>query len=231
MAYIVANETFKTKSDITDRCRTILAATPDGQSVDELSASFLLHLFRYHDEWPEKSAGGVVHISTLKTPHGSRCFVLVKNDGQRIDISFPHAIGCIKTSQSGKLIPQQLKDFKAAAREAIKIQINHFRDSALQQNLQCVITGESLNRINCAVDHVTPKTFDQLLFDFCRAHSINPLQVDIGSEGGTVAFIKDVDILTAWQEYHEECAILRLISKAGNLSLTKVSVPWSDLLS
>lgn len=231
MPYLIANESFPTKADITARCRAILAATPDGQPIDQADVPFLFELFQFHDEWPQKAAGGVVNISTQITQQGTRCFVLAKLGGNSIDISFPHAIRQIPSPRSATLIPQPLRDFKNAARTAVNAQIYGFRDRALQQERWCPFTSEVLSRANCAVDHILPKTFDQLLYDFCCTHSLNPLRVAVGSEGGTVAVIKDAELLAAWQAYHNEHASLRLLSKVGNLQLPKVSVPWSELWS
>lgn len=229
--YIIADELFSTKGAITARCREILAATPDGQPVEEAAALFLFELFQYHDEWPQKTAGGVRSISTQITPHGTRCFILVNQAGDRIDISFPHAIRLIPSSRSSALLPQALRDFRNAARVAIKAHIYEFRDSALQQGRECPYSGATLNRGNCAVDHTPPKTFDRLLYDFCRGRSLNPLQVAVGSEGGTVAVLEDAEVLAGWQAYHREHAVLRLISKVSNLQLPKMSVSWSELWS
>lgn len=231
MPYLIANESFPTKDGITARCRTILAATPDGQPIDEGAAPFLFELFQFHDEWPQKAAGGVVNISTQSTPHGTRCFVLVKLGGDSIDISFPHAIRQIPSSRSVTLLPQALRDFRNAARVAVKAQIYGLRDNALQQEQRCPFTGEVLSRLTCAVDHTPPKTFHQLLYDFCRSRSLNPLRVAVGSEGGTVAVLEDAELLAAWQAYHSENAHLRLLSKFGNLQLPKVTVRWSELWS
>jgi hypothetical protein len=68
MPYIIADESFATKDLLTARCREILAATPDGEPVEETSAPFLFELFKYHDEWQEKAAGGVRNISTQNYP-------------------------------------------------------------------------------------------------------------------------------------------------------------------
>lgn len=231
MPYIIEDESFSTKDAVTARCRAILAATPDGQFVEDTVAPFLFELFQHHDEWPQKAAGGVHGISTQTTPHGTRCFVLVKQAGDRIDISFPHAVRLIPSLRSSTLLPQALRDFRSAARIAIKAQIYEFRDSALVEAQGCPYTGETLSRGNCAVDHTPPKTFDQLLYDFCRSRSLNPLQVAVGSEGGTVAVLEDAELLSSWQIYHRANAELRLISKVGNLQLPKVTLSWSKLWS
>lgn len=231
MSYLVANASFRTKDDITARCRAILADTRDGCPVEEEAIPFLIGLFQFHDDWPQKAAGGIASITTQTTPHGTRCFVLVKQGGDCIDISFPHAVRLIPSSRSASLLPQALRDFKNAARVAVKAQISEFRDRALQREQRCPFTGEVLGQATCAVDHTPPQTFDKLLYDFCRTRSLNPLDVAVGSEGGTIAVLEDAELLAAWLAYHRDNARLRLLSRMGNLQLPKVAVPWSDLWS
>jgi hypothetical protein len=229
MAYVVGEEVHTTKTALTERCRRILASTPDRQPVTEADAEFLFALFQYHDEWSHKASGGVSEISTQTTVHGTRCFVLRKHSGEQVDVSFPHAIRLIPSSRTTELQPQALRDFRSAARAAVRVQIYAFRDQALQQAQSCPITGEQLTRDNVAVDHSPPGTFDQLLFEYCRERCINPLTVSVGSEGGVVAVFDDPTLTQDWQSYHERLARLRLLSRLGNLQLPKSSVPWQDL--
>lgn len=228
-AYLIADESFSTKEALTARCRAILTATTDGQMVDDDCAEFLFELFKYHDEWDQKASGGVRGISTQMTPHGTRCFVLLNRGGDRIDISFPHAIRLVPNTRTAALLPQALRDFRSAARNAVRAEIYDFRDRALQEDQCCPYTGETLARSTCAVDHAPPKTFDLLLFDFCQGRALNPLRVAVGSDGGTVALFVDQELQAAWQAYHREHSKLRLLSKLGNLQLPKISVPWSAL--
>ena len=229
MLYIVAEESFPTKSALTERARSALAATPNGQPTAEADTEFLLALFQHHDEWAIKSVGGVREITTQTTEHGTRCFVLRKHDGSEMDISFPHAIRLIPSARTTEVLPQALRDFRSAARSAIRDQIFAFRDAALRQTQRCTVTGEELSRSNVAVDHISPNTFDELLFRFCQEHAVNPLETAVGSEGGVVAFFEDEGLLSRWQVYHQERASLRLISKLGNLQLPKARVQWSSL--
>lgn len=229
MPYLIADESFSTKDAITNRCREILAATAAGSLVEEAAASFLFDLFQHHNEWPQKTADGVHGISTQMTLHGTRCFVLVTPNGHHVDISFTHAIRLVPSLRSSTLLPQALRDFRSAARTAIRAQIYEFRDNALIEVQECPCTGEILNRNNCAVDHTQPKTFDQLLYDFCCSRALNPLLVVVGSEEGTVAVLEDAELLMLWQVYHRANAELRLISRVANLQLPKVALPWSEL--
>lgn len=108
MPYVLADESFRTKKHITDRCREILSATPDGSPVNDNTLPFLLDLFKHHDEWSQKAAGGVVGISTQTTSHGTRCFILMRNGEDTIDISFPHATRLTPSTRTADLIPQGL---------------------------------------------------------------------------------------------------------------------------
>lgn len=229
MSYLLDDEWFSTKNDVRDRCRQILARTPDGTLVEEADADFLFCLFRHHDEWEEKSGEGVQAIATQMTAHGTRCFVLRRHCGTEVDISFPHSIKLIPSARGQSRQPQRLLDFRAGARTAIKQQIRSFRDGALGVASLCPVTGEPVGRGNAAVDHVAPRTFDQLLYDFCLATHTNPLNVVVGSLNGVIATIDDDMLCAAWEKYHLEHARLRLISKTGNLKLPKPSIPWLEL--
>jgi hypothetical protein len=231
MPYAVAEEVFPTKGALTERARLALARTPDGQPVDDTNVEFLLALFVHHDEWTEKSAGGVREITTQTTAHGTRCFVLRKHDASEIDISFPHAIRLMPSARTADILPQALRDFRSAARTAIQGQVFVYRDRALQQPQRCPVTGEQLSRSNTTVDHEAPNTFDSLLFTFCREHGINPLDVRVGSKGGVVAVFEDEDLLHRWQSFHQDRANLRLVSRTGNLRLPKPRVAWGELWS
>ena len=93
------------------------------------------------------------------------------------------------------------------------------------------MTGEKLSRSNAAVDHVSLNAFDILIFTFCTEHSINPLGVQVGSEGGVLAVFEDKDLLQLWRSFHQDRATLRLVSRIVNLKLPKPRVAWAELWS
>ena len=226
MPYEIADESFATKYAIRYRCQAILAATTDGNSVVDNVLPFLLSLFQHHDEWNQKAGTGVRSITTQRTTHGTRCFVLVRADNSAIDISFLHAIKLIPTSRSNERLPQALVDYRNAARMAVQDQIRAFRDSELTSISQCPITLLPLSRENCAVDHVLPLSFDQLLFDFTTHREINPLTITVDSIDGTVAIFADQSLKTNWSAYHADHCRLRLISKSANLQLRLPRINW-----
>lgn len=221
---------FSKKLEITEKCRMILNNTPDNDIVQISESIFLFDLFKYHDEWDSKSSGGVCNISVQTTEHGTRCFVLLKNDSQKIDISYPHCIKLIPTKRTKNLTPQRLLDYKNGARTAIKSQIRAFRDEKLRASLNCPYTKEVINRDNYAIDHTPPKTFDKLLFDFTVKNSIKPLGIKIVSKDGVVAEFYDKKLEKQWQVYHKQHAELRILSKKGNAQLKRINISWEEVL-
>ena len=229
MPYTLGSESFATKKLIEKRCQEIRDYTPDGTTVAAEGFDFLIHLFRYHDEWHEKSYPGVASISTQTTEHGTRGFLLNRTDGSRIDISFPYAIKLIPTTQTASLIPQRLQDYKDAARTAVQEQVREFRDSALSSAPSCPINKLLLERGNCDVHYPPPDTFESVLLRFTQSSGINPLTVVVDS-CGTVATFHDKALSTKWATYHRTQAKLQLVSRDGRRSLAKSPVDWSPVL-
>lgn len=226
MPYKISGEEFRTKNDIKSRCRKILQATPDGQFVSGDEHSFLVDLFQHHEEWQEKAGNCNIEITTRRTAQGSRCFVIVRADTSKIDISFDHAVTKIPTTRSQRRQQQYLKDYKNAARTAIKEQVSSFRRQALAGSPKCPIARTILTSGNSEVDHIAPLTFDKLLHDFTKANGIDPSSVVIGSIDGTIAYFVDEELSANWASYHKERAQLRLISKEKNRRLKSPKVSW-----
>lgn len=223
MAYQIGDEIFATKNDIRLRCQQILHTSFE---VADEDVAFLLQLFQHHEQWPEKSRGGVQSVRVYPSSQGTPCFNLVCTNGNIVDISYPHSIKCVPSNRSARRQPQWLTDYKSAARQTIKPQINSFRDGELPKNLICPITGEAVTATNGHVDHIAPLTFDQLLCTFTAKRRIDPSTVEVGSQGGTVPFFLDASLAEAWSKYHQRHAQLRLISQAGNLGLPKPRIDW-----
>lgn len=215
MPYTISGQTYSTKQAVTQRCRDILAATPNGGLVGFEDSAFLLDLFSHHTEWTDKHGPGITSMTTMTTDHGTRCFRLHRVDGEIIDISFMHAIKHLPTQRSKALMPQPLIDFKNGARMAIKDQIEAFRQAS-----------PFAASANMHVDHVYPRTFDALLFGFCMESKINPLHVEVIEQAGCLHHIIDDSTRKAWQHYHARWAVLAMVAGVDNLKAQKAVVDW-----
>jgi len=228
MPYELAGKTFRSKKAITERCRAILNATPMNSSVSADDLRFLLAVFEHHPEWAQKSAQGCDRISVARSEfYNSRYFTIWSQGEQVSDISFPHAIKYLPGAGRRDHLPQALTDFRNAARAAARGQIDVFRANAVPV---CALTGEDLSHSakRLHVDHVPP--FDQLLFDFCCKHRINPTRVSV-IEVDTVPVFCDEALRVAWCEHHRAKAGLRVLSRNANLSLPKAKLDWRRTFS
>jgi hypothetical protein len=218
MPYTIAGQTYPTKADVTNRCRAILAATPNGTPVGLDDMTFLLALFSHHTEWDEKHGCGISAIIPGDVAYGSRGLWLHRVDGSVIDISFHHCVKHLPTPRTKDLMPQPLIDFKRGARHAIRDQVDAFRAT------QSTIEGDQPSH----VDHVYPHTFDALLLGFCLKNKINPMRVEVLEQSAGLHYIVDDDLRKQWQDYHAENAVLALVSQGENLSAPKAKIDWGQ---
>lgn len=229
MKYEINGSFFRTKTEIEERCRVSLNGTAPGDLVTE-DFDFLVELFQFHEEWGQKTEAGFVGISTAIASQGTKCFVLVLGDGSMIDISFKHATKCIQVANGVERLPQELFNFRSAARSTIDSQIGEFRDLQLLNGPNCPISNVSLTRANVAVDHNNP-SFDVLLFDFCANREIDPTSIQVGSRDGTVPYFVDEALASDWYRYHQENANLRIVDRTENLKLPKQKADWKNFLN
>lgn len=59
MPYLINDGWFAIKGAVRERCRQILARTPDSTMVSDADYDFLYGLFQHHDEWTAKAGEGV----------------------------------------------------------------------------------------------------------------------------------------------------------------------------
>lgn len=229
--YSIGGNEFSTKDALKKRCQTIISTLDDGEFVKNDDLIFLIGLFQHHDEWMIKSCKGVKGIKAQKNTYGTRGFLLVFSDETTDDISYMHAIKCLRGERTRNLLPQKLVDYKNAARSTITSDIRTFRDAQLALGIICPISNELVCRANCEVDHEPPLTFDKLLYDFTVDENINPLETVVGSQEGIVPYFENAEISSKWITYHRENAKLRLLSTIGHAQVSSPRIDWGPLIN
>jgi hypothetical protein len=211
----VCGTTYKTKKELIEAVRSVLYRYQPGEFLDDGDFDLLFDLLHRHPSAKEKIGCGVISIGVHLTEWSNQGFFLLRQDGSRTDFSFLH---CISPKSP-------LADFKSAARVEVFTQIRDFKKSAFggQMLFRCELTGEEVEYGNAHVDHVTPITFDRLIFDFMDQFGVDPNTVQIGGfgDGEMEKSIADKTIAEAWKKFHKENAILRVISAKANLSIAK----------
>merc|ERR1711972_138592 len=97
---VVGQQRFVNVSALRSRVKEILNSRSDGESLKSEGSDFKLirALLDFHPKGSEKSKG-IVGIKVAKSSHGdSRCFYMVKDDGQEEDFSAQKCLSAIEAN-------------------------------------------------------------------------------------------------------------------------------------
>jgi len=216
--YHIGGHSFSTKGAIRDHIRAVRAATPQKQPLTDPAVLAFLQL---HPEWEQKSDG--MQFVTVDWVKGASAaprsleICILRADGSIMDISWSKLFKWLKPP--GVLVmpspaEEHLDELRAAARHDIDYQIELLRKPKLH------------------VDHVAPQTFEVLLRAWFDTLSRPLLSIDIADNHGPVVIrsIADDELRASWQQYHQNNAVLEVITAEEHASRKKVRVDWSDAL-
>lgn len=221
MPYQLGGRVFPTKTALTEHVQKVREATPAGEAVTD---SAVLDLLRKHPQWDKKTASGVgypgcAYITFSSNLKASKEIAILFDDGRpAVDISWTKVVG--RLQPDGDLRPvskaqQHLTHLREAGRNDIR-----------EQLLPLYKEGHH-------VDHVFPKTFEVLLFQWVQGLGLKVTDIEIYDHVGVVELgkhIADPDLLASWQSFHKEHAVLEVVTTQENLSRPKVSLDWTPLL-
>lgn len=215
--YALGGRVFRTKADIQAHVRAVREATPLGHPVEDAA---VLALLRLHPDWEEKTAGGGI-VSTALISHPAKArptkeIAILHLDGRVVDISWTKLLPFLT---KGNVAPIQKRDdrlseLRLAARFEVERQI------------------APLRRPGHEVDHVYPRTFEQLLYDWLVSSQLMVDDILIGwSTADTSRFFADPKQAQAWQDYHRDYADLQVVPKAVHAQRTqRAAIDWTPLL-
>lgn len=141
-------------------------------------------------------------------------FLLRRTDGTVWDFSWRN---CLNP-------PTPEKRLTAILRTEIQDQIEDFRNCLIFP-LQCPVSGDTITRISCHIDHQEPDTFNALVTAWLRATGYSPDSIETlhKEQYGGRASIKDRTIAEQWRSYHRSNARLRAVLAYANLSTLRKS--------
>lgn len=217
--YILGGRAFRTKADIQAHIRSVRDETPLGQPISDETVLALLQL---HPEWDEKTAGGGF-VGTAMIDHPAKArptkeiAILFSGSGRVVDISWVKLLPFLRKGVNAPIPTwdSRLSELKLAAREAIEPQV------------------APLRKPGCAVDHVFPKTFEQLLCDWMTSMQLTvddiPLRDGIGQDTGR--YFASCEQSVSWQLFHKEFAVLETITNREHAKRTqRSSIDWTPFL-
>lgn len=134
-----------------------------------------------------------------------------------MDISWAKLIPRLQKDGSLKQPPREqscLDELRIAARQAIHPQLEHMLTKGMH------------------VDHVYPKTFEKLLYDWVLHVGVRVSHIGVCSNNGTMVrrWFSDPCLQKSWELYHERNAVLKVLTPQEHAIQPVLRVDWSELL-
>jgi hypothetical protein len=195
-----------TKKEIKDyTCKLIkqIKRTKSMRIQSPEAYEYFKELFKGHPDYPEKTSKMTDLKIVINPLDRSYMLKIVNSDGTEDDISWNKCIyGERKRS-----------DIYMAMRVAVLDQINKFREAHAHV---CELCHIRRCEKGFHVDHVN--YFEYLQNTFMGHYETQPTEFDIHESGQKCFRKEDKEYEKAWQEYHRENAILRILCAPCNLS-------------
>ncbi len=217
--YVLGGKAFRTKADIQAHVRAVRDAAELGE---RLTDPVVLELLALHPEWEEKTAGGG-WVGTALISHPAKrkatkeIAILFTGEQRVVDISWTKLLPFLQKGVNAPIAvwDSRLSELRLAARQEVEAQI------------------QPLRKPGCAVDHVYPLTFEQLLYDWLSGEALRvddvPLRDGVGQDTSR-HFLKP-EQAESWRDYHRLHALLDVISYEEHAKRTgRAHIDWTPFL-
>lgn len=225
---VIGAQSFRTQSSALGHFKALLHRYKDGQHIaDQGDHADLVALIERYDPAldavgePTKGAGQIAHFERrLNTGTGwsSSGFWVVRQDGSATDFSY---IDAVKGKPKGRS-----QDFYNACRQAVALDLIQAKKQAFVQygddhgRVECELTGKMVTIDDAHLDHAWPY-FSHLVSGFRAARSwsreIPDGVVSDPADGQTTATFLDSAVSDAFRAFHNDQAMLRILSREANL--------------
>ena len=215
---IIGARSFRTQSSALEHFKALLHRYQDGQCItDQGDLADLVALIERYDPVldavgePTKGAGQIAHFERrLNTGTGwsSSGFWVVRQDGSATDFSY---IDAVKGKPKGRS-----QDFYNACRQAVALDLIQAKKQALVQY------GDDQGRVECELTGKMVTIDDAHLVSGFRAarswsRDIPDGVVSNPADGQTTATFLDSAVADAFRAFHNDQAMLRILSREANL--------------
>lgn len=217
ITYEINGDKFRSQKELKDFIIDFIAEYQDcviTEDKDKDAFFFVYELLKLHPNFEEKTKNGIKSFVVKKDGFGKNYCIFIRDNYKRmIDFSWR---ACVR----GK--PQSVdSNLKAAMREAISEDIISFKRSRLKDDSVCDICSCQLTEGDIHVDHVNHFILladeFKLLFD-----GVLPREFDDCLKTFRAKFKEtDSDFKSAWVDYHNKNAELRLVCSRCNLTRAK----------
>jgi hypothetical protein len=204
----IGEKSFASKEEAKKAIQTILYRYKPRQEFSPEDAEFIVDVVSLHPEADTKIGPGVKAVFACNVEgYSSRGFFLRRSDESIEQFSFNK---CLRPPSPKELVIKAL-------RQLVVDQVLDFKKNAFSETsaIKCPLTGESVTQKDCHVDHVTP--FRDLVEMFAYGQGVRLDEATTESGDGAEVKLMDKALADKWIKYHRDNAVLRIVSRKGNL--------------
>jgi hypothetical protein len=206
---------FPTKGKAIEHFQAILHRYEFGMLIPEPDATELHWLLERHPESASKAGVGIAHFSIRSAMFGTRCFEVVRVNGETTDFS-------LKSCIDGKA-PTALADALKALRSEVADDIRQrkwefFRSSPLPGGkVLCAISGKELSLDEAHADHAPPNSFKSIAQRFITENTIDVSNnfVTASKDNQYYPALVDRNLAELWRQFYAKEAVIRIVARSG----------------
>jgi len=217
----IGEKIYKTKKSALDHYKSILNKYELNTDVDDSDFGDIIDLINYSPneaDIPENQNNELedliinnVYVDSHPVHKGTKCFY----------VEFGEVVWLFSYILSINGDMSDEKKFYIACRNSIQNYVNDFKRKIFkEENVKCAITGKYLKFEECHIDHKPPMTFSVIVQTFVKANNIEIYDEEIGYIDQIWQF-KNIDTKNKFINYHNNLAVLRIISVEENLKGSK----------
>lgn len=210
---------FETKGKATEHFQAILYRYEIGVPIPDPDATQLRWLLDRHPEAAIKIGVGIAHFSVRSALFNTRCFEVVRTNGETTDFSFG---GCID-GKSRTPLTESLQAMRSEVTEEIRQKKwEHFRSSPLPSgNALCAISGREISLEESYADHAPPNTFKSIAERFLAENGIVPTPdfTTPPKDNQYRPSMADRELAAKWRAFYTKQAIIRVVARNGGPAL------------
>lgn len=212
---VFGDHKFESRNQCVKACKKIIARYQMAQVLKIEDQIFFAQLFTLHPDYEEKAGCGIKAIRYGYDPeYGTRCLIIVRYDGTETTISWGN---CLQS-------PKKKYRVEKAFRNASACQVNAFKARTVLSPVFCFISGERLGLANSRVVYNAELSFNELVGQFLRSLSLEyaDIVLQYGEHFGELNTVSvDENLASKWCAYHEEKAVMTLVSADLGIFLNK----------
>lgn len=200
----IGKKEFESTKACIKECNKRIAKYKAGDSLSSKDFMFFKQLLAMHPDREEKIGCGIQSLRYDRhSSYSTKCLIITRYDGSEQPVSW---FSCLCR-------PTIKHKVQRAFRAAAESHINLLKASVVFKHQKCFLSGEKLGLNNSRAVYNTDLSFNELVAEFLWCVGLDYKDVGLHYDNGLGRLaIEDETLIKKWQAFHEEMAVITLIS-------------------